>query len=219
MNIEKLKGIIIGVIVTSVVFMLGISAYASMGTFQLNATYSNIKIYVDGKLIDPKDVNGVRVEPFIISGTTYLPVRAISEALGKDVEWDGDEKTVYIGTFPAHLNPYKEQPTAESTLKRWVSMKGQDLCSLMEDIFGENSKVYVQANGKKLVMEIITSSKGLTDEGRSRKSEEFLELSLELGNDYNEMLELIRRDTGFKSITMEVWHYYDETLIFTQELS
>lgn len=59
--------------------------------------YNNIKIYIDGGEIVPKDVNGNSVEPFTMNGTTYLPVRAISNALGKDVEWDGATQSVYIG--------------------------------------------------------------------------------------------------------------------------
>ena len=45
----------------------------------------------------PKDANGNVVEPFTMNGTTYLPVRAISNAFGKDVEWDGATQSVYIG--------------------------------------------------------------------------------------------------------------------------
>ena len=39
------------------------------------------------------------MEPFIYNGTTFLPVRAISEALGKEVEWDGPTSSVYIGEY------------------------------------------------------------------------------------------------------------------------
>ena len=139
--------------------------------------------------------------------------------MGKNVEWDGDTKTVYVGAFPSHLNPTKEQPTAASTLSNWLALKGSDLCALLEEAFGDNTKVYAQADGSKLIMEIIMSSKGLSDEERNIKAEEFLEISLELGSDYSDMLELIRTDTGYRSITMDVWHYFDEALIFTQELS
>lgn len=37
------------------------------------------------------------VEPFIYNGTTYLPVRAVAEALGEKVEYDKNSSTVYIG--------------------------------------------------------------------------------------------------------------------------
>lgn len=59
--------------------------------------YNNIKIYIDGAEIVPKDANGNTVEPFTMNGTTYLPVRAISNAFGQDVEWDGATQSIYIG--------------------------------------------------------------------------------------------------------------------------
>lgn len=37
----------------------------------------------------------------IIDGSTYLPVRAVSEALGCKVDWDGVTRTVYIETIKA----------------------------------------------------------------------------------------------------------------------
>ena len=43
------------------------------------------------------------MEPFIYNGTTYLPVRAVGEALGKQVGWDGKTKTVYIGEVPGQV--------------------------------------------------------------------------------------------------------------------
>lgn len=86
-----LLGLIIGVMLTSgVVFSKQISETAEI-------FYNNIKIYIDGGEIVPKDANGNMTEPFIYNGTTYLPVRAISNAFGKDVEWDGTTQSVYIG--------------------------------------------------------------------------------------------------------------------------
>ncbi len=61
------------------------------------AVYKDIKISVNGSIVTPKDVNGNIVEPFIIDGTTYLPVRALADALGEKVDWDADTKTVIIG--------------------------------------------------------------------------------------------------------------------------
>ena len=45
----------------------------------------------------PKDANGAVVEPFICNGTTYLPVRGVAGAFGKEVEWDPMTSTVYLG--------------------------------------------------------------------------------------------------------------------------
>lgn len=55
---------------------------------------------MDGELVEPKDANGQTVEPFVYNGTTYLPVRAVSNAIGKDVSRDGVEKVVYLGAKP-----------------------------------------------------------------------------------------------------------------------
>lgn len=56
-----------------------------------------ITIIIDGTKIEPVDANGNPVKPFVLDGTTYLPVRAVAEALNFDVEWDGDTRTVMIG--------------------------------------------------------------------------------------------------------------------------
>lgn len=68
--------------------------------------YNNIKVVIDGKQADLKDAQGNTVEPFIIDGTTYLPVRAVANALNKAVSWDGATQTVYIGK-----NEEIEQPS------------------------------------------------------------------------------------------------------------
>lgn len=63
-----------------------------------------IRVYLDGQLLEPKDANGKPVDVFLYNGTTYLPVRAISEALGLTVTWDAPSKSVLInqpGTAPA----------------------------------------------------------------------------------------------------------------------
>lgn len=59
--------------------------------------YAGISVIVDGEKLNPTDVNGDSTEPFIIDGTTYLPIRALAQALGLSVEWDNDTRTVVIG--------------------------------------------------------------------------------------------------------------------------
>lgn len=95
------KSIRILAMILVICLSLGVGALAADGyTRELIANYVGVKLVVDGVNITPKDANGNVVDPFIVDGTTYLPVRAVAEALGKDVNWDGDTKTVYIGTKP-----------------------------------------------------------------------------------------------------------------------
>lgn len=58
---------------------------------------SGIRVFVDDQELIPKDANGNQVEVFLYNGTTYLPARAISEAIGKPIQWDGTVQGVYIG--------------------------------------------------------------------------------------------------------------------------
>lgn len=98
----NLRSYLAGVITTVLLLGLALPSLAAAIQQQLTVTYKNIQIYVDGQKITPTDANGNIVEPFVSNGTTYLPVRAVGEALGKTVEWDGTTNTVYIGAKPGY---------------------------------------------------------------------------------------------------------------------
>lgn len=55
-----------------------------------------INIYINGKKFIPRDANGTEVAPIAKDGTTYLPVRAVAQAFGKKVDWDGETSSVLI---------------------------------------------------------------------------------------------------------------------------
>ena len=115
-NKDKIKGFVAGLCVATIVSS-GI-VFADSISKTVTAVYNNIKIVIDGTQITPTDANGNVVEPFIIDGTTYLPVRAVAQALGKEVNWDGSSNTVYLGEMPerefysldtASLEQFKEK--------------------------------------------------------------------------------------------------------------
>lgn len=76
------------------------NVYVDKSKKTIDVDYLDIKLVVDGKEITPKNVDGKVVEPFAYNGTTYLPVRAVGEALGKTVRWDGATNTVHLGEMP-----------------------------------------------------------------------------------------------------------------------
>ena len=88
---SAVAGILIGVLITTG------GVYAKKLTETIEVNYKDIKIYIDGYKINPKDANGKTVEAFIYNGTTYLPVRAVGEAFGKNVVWDSKTTSVYVG--------------------------------------------------------------------------------------------------------------------------
>lgn len=94
-KMHTVRTFLAGVLVTLVVVGIIPSAMAAAGK-NVNI-YPEINIYMDDQKLNPTDANGNPVEVFTYNGTTYLPVRAISEALGKPVQWDGSTRSVYIG--------------------------------------------------------------------------------------------------------------------------
>jgi hypothetical protein len=227
---DRLKGFTVGFIVAALLFGAAAMAFASVGTYPLTASFADIRIFVDNRQVDPRDVSGASVEPFIINGTTYLPVRAVAEALGMEVRWDNAAKSVHIIGTPSKASatpvtpvvpkpPEPAVPPAEAALKQWLSAKGADFKLVMESYFGEGTKVFLSADTGKLVMEISKVTKtGIPKDERLRQEEAFIQGLAGIENDYQQLLDLIRTDTGHREITMDIWHYFDETLIYTQEI-
>ena len=95
---KRFSGIVCGFLIA----MLTTSAisYAAQKTDILNIVYRDIKLKIEEELITPRDASGNVVEPFISDGTTYLPVRAVAEALNRDVSWENETSTVVISGKP-----------------------------------------------------------------------------------------------------------------------
>ncbi len=114
---KGLQGFIAGTL-SGIILTSGIAIAANTTTLY-DVMTNGIKIFVDGQKINPRDADGNSVEPFIHNGTTYLPVRAVANALGKAVYWDGPNYTVYLGKAPYTL----EYPTVQ--LEDMTSIRNQ----------------------------------------------------------------------------------------------
>lgn len=101
-NKDKLKGFIVGIF-SVVLFgsIVGTAFGAANGKLMnIKVVQGGLTLYVDGQLFVPKDAKGNTVEPIIYEGTTYLPLRAVATALGKDITYDSKTSSVYIGKAP-----------------------------------------------------------------------------------------------------------------------
>lgn len=122
----------------ALVLLCGVAVAAgTVKTQQIEANYMDIKLVVDGIEVTPRDAAGKEVEPFASEGTTYLPVRAVANALGKDVEWDGANKTIYIGPRPGQT---------ESWMKKLPPYQVGSSCGVYD---GSDPKAYFTVGGVK----------------------------------------------------------------------
>lgn len=96
----------------------------------ITVTYDNVKVVVDGRQVQfGKDTKGKQIEPFIYNGTTYLPLRAVAEALGKQVQWDKNTNTAFLGdgmvnTGEVNVALTETIPAFSSSRVKFISKNG-----------------------------------------------------------------------------------------------
>ncbi len=112
------------IVSVGVFFGMAVPCYAYVGGRNAQIFFNDIKISINGERITPVNEAGYAVEAFSIDGTTYLPVRAIGNALGMDVSWNQNTKTVDLsddGSLTAYYianllvtTGYRAQITSDS---------------------------------------------------------------------------------------------------------
>ena len=129
----KKEFIVLGLLASA---MFSCAVFASTGTQNISATYDNIKIVVDGRTVNAS------AEPFIYNGVTYLPVRAVGEALGKEVSWDSSTNTIYLGDVPKTENSQQDNNAQKDTFVV-SNVKREYMSGIgMYKVFGEITNNY-----------------------------------------------------------------------------
>ena len=128
----------LGIFMLTAVFLIltCANAFAIERTKNVQIQFNDIKLIIDGVPVVLKDVNGSDIEPFIYNGTTYLPLRAISEAVGKEVTWDGTTKTIYLGK----VSNKSEDDSEDLSGKMFKYMSGEFLSKFsINEVNGKKS--------------------------------------------------------------------------------
>ncbi len=79
---------------------LGGGALAAGGLVDISVL-PGMQVLVDGAEFVPTDANGKQVEVFSYNGTTYVPIRAMSEAFGLEVDYDAAHQAAVVSTVKA----------------------------------------------------------------------------------------------------------------------
>lgn len=95
---KNLKGFFAGMITMLLIVCLAGSAFATTGKVTKELEYRNLSVSIEAKSWICETLRAMLVEPFMFSGTNYLPVRALAESLGLEVAWDGNTNTVVLTT-------------------------------------------------------------------------------------------------------------------------
>lgn len=115
----QMRSFLLGVCLTVLLSSLAMTSFAAGQSKTINVA-TGVNLYMDDRQVIPTDANGNPVEVFIYNGTTYIPVRAVSELFDTPIQWDGQTYGVYIGkhssTKPAAYLEELEPFTGE-TLK------------------------------------------------------------------------------------------------------
>ncbi|CAM3476272.1 stalk domain-containing protein [Marinicrinis lubricantis] len=111
---------------------------------------------VDGKAWTPEDAEGNKLAPIVYDHTTYLPVRAVSEALDTAVKWDPETQTVILGEDTKQVQIMNEKYKLNNTSvmatkdKQYTVQDGTDYASgfVIENIDSVRKSVTLQPSGQ-----------------------------------------------------------------------
>lgn len=133
---KTIKGIAIGFI--SCAFLVSGVASATEGEILIEIFHKQLKYKINGEMKSNLEGQG-----FIYKDTTYVPLRMVSEALGKEVGWDGTTNTISIDT-PLNI---KTSSGSTGTDSPSVTSTDTDGGSLIE-VFYKQLKYKIQGKMK-----------------------------------------------------------------------
>ncbi|NQX66175.1 hypothetical protein HQN90_08565 [Paenibacillus alba] len=81
--------------VCGALFFSGLT-YAATDAVKIDVYFRNLQYYFDGANKQPPQ----NLKGFIYNDTTYVPLRFLSESLGKPVSWDDATSSIYVGDKP-----------------------------------------------------------------------------------------------------------------------
>ena len=135
------KGFGSGLILTVLIAALCVTATATAKrSIQVE---DGIGITLNGARFTPRDANGKQVSVVLYNGTTYVPVRAISEAMGMDVSFNSATRTVVLTT--ADRTASQQQGTTAST-GNYITVERAKQIALNDAGVAEANAVFLRAN-------------------------------------------------------------------------
>ncbi len=88
---KKLRSTVTVLTLITTVITSSVGTWATERTIEIS---DDVTVYMDGEELKLTDEQGKPVNAFIYDGTTYLPARAVTEANGNTISWNGEDDRV-----------------------------------------------------------------------------------------------------------------------------
>lgn len=185
-------------------------ASAEVATKNLQAKYNNIKVLYNGYQVSTP------VEPFIVNGTTYIPLRMMAGVFNKDITWDGTNYTINVLDKPdTGAQAQLAVKDAEITrLKNQIAALNEEIQDLEDELDDDDDDDFDD--------ELDDLEDYLNDEYEDYEGlewvisldgdEDDIEVEIELDDDYiDDFDDLTTRDIEdlVESIVEEIWDEFD----------
>lgn len=150
-------------LILSLSLMLSLALPAAAAeTVGADITYRGIRIHLDGRELTPLDESGGSTEPFILDGSTYLPVRAIAGALALEVQWLPETSTVALTQGGAPCISRGEIASTHGTKTAALTYRGIGISLDGEALELGETEPFIMGGSTYLPLRAIGEALGLT---------------------------------------------------------
>ncbi|MED1951133.1 stalk domain-containing protein [Brevibacillus centrosporus] len=106
------------------------SSDAQVAKKNLTANYNNIKVLYNGSQVS------TTIEPFIVNGTTYIPLRMMAGVFNKDITWDGTNYTINVKdqADPGYESMLAQKDAEIERLKSQIDDLNDEIDGLEDDL-------------------------------------------------------------------------------------
>lgn len=167
---------------------------------------TGLNLYMDDKGFIPRDVNGNETYPFISNGTTYVPIRAISELFNADVKWNSKNNTVTITTKGSEaelthtIREKNELKTTTITAHKGVKLyiKGEEC--IPQDVNGNVKDIYIVNGTTYVPVRAVSNALGLPIAWSEKTNSVFIGnhktegITVENINNFEEFCKIVEND-------------------------